>query len=369
VAWGGLFAGVVGNVTGKPLLRWPSWLSFRNHRLRLLVLAAGLLALLAVLPLELRVGGELEIAPARNTDVRAQVGGIIEAVYKEEGDVVAAGDTLARLSDRELHVRKRMVETDLEERRARFRLLQAGPRAEELKVGRLAVAKSEQRLRYAKTELERARRLAASEAASRQELDRAEEQVSVQTAELEGERARLQVLLAGSRPEEIAAMQEEIAHSEAELEHVESELARVWVTAAHGGTVTTPKLRERIGEYVKPGDLIAEVHALQTVTAEISLPEQDVGEVQVGRRGVVRLRAYPERAFEGRVVAIAPAAVEIPGMRGRIVKATIELANPQGLLKPAMTGYARIACGRRSALDLLTRGLRRFIRLEFWSWW
>jgi len=367
--WAGLFVGVAGNVTGKRLLRWPAALSWRSHRVRALAVVAGIVLALYLLPLELRVGGELDVAPALNTDVRAQVEGIIEAVYKEEGDRVSPGDTLARLSDRDCRVRLRMAETELGEKRAKLRLLEAGPRAEEVEVARLAAAKTEERLRYARAELARNRELAENEAASRRELEHSEEAVSVLATELEEDRARLRMLALGSRPEEIAAMREEIAHSEAERAHLEGELARVWVTAPHAGIVTTPKLRERIGELVKPGDLIAEVYALETVTAEIAVPEQDIGEVRVGRPGSVRLRAYPERAFEGRVVSVAAAALEAPGQRGRIVKATMELSNADGLLKPSMTGYARISCGKRRALDVLTRGVRRFFRLELWSWW
>jgi multidrug resistance efflux pump len=367
--WVGLFAGVVGNVTGKPLVRWPEALSWKSHRLRAVALVAGAILALYVVPLELRVGGELDIAPARNTDVRAQVEGIIDAVYEDEGNRVAAGDTLARLSDRDFRVRLRMAETELGEKRAKLHLLEAGPRAEEVEVARLAVAKAEERLRYARAEVARNRTLAESEAASRRELEQSEETVSVLATELEEDRARLRMLALGSRPEEIAAMREEIAHSEAERQHLEGEVARTWVVAPHAGVVTTPKLRERIGENVKPGDLIAEVYALETVTAEIAVPEQDIGEVRVGRPGSVRLRAYPERAFEGRVVAVAASAVEAPGQRARVVKATMELPNSDGLIKPSMTGYARISCGKRRALDVLTRGVRRFFRLEMWSWW
>jgi multidrug resistance efflux pump len=238
-----------------------------------------------------------------------------------------------------------------------------------VEVSRLAVAKTEETLRYARANLDRSRRLAATEAVAPRELEQAEEQVSGLTNELERERAQYKMLVAGTRPQEITAMREEIAHSEAEMAHIEGELARAWVTAPHGGVVVTPKLHERIGEYVKPGDLIGEVYALETATAEIAVPEQDIGEVHVGQPGSVRLRAYPERAFEGRVIAIAAAAVEPQGQRSRVVKATIELANAEGLLKPSMTGYARISCGKRRALDVLTRGIRRFLRVEFWSWW
>ncbi|MGH7567870.1 MAG: PqqD family peptide modification chaperone [Gemmatimonadales bacterium] len=364
-----LFAAVVGSVTGKSLLRWPAWLSPRNHRVRLAALVVGVLGLLYIVPVQLKVGGEFEVAPGQNADIRAQVEGTIAAVFVKEGARVTGGDTLARLSDRDLGAQLRMAEAQLGERRAQLRLLEAGPRPEEIEVARLAVAKAEGHLRLATQELERMRALAAREAASREELERAEGAVAVRTTELAEERGRVRILTAGSRPEAIAAMREEIARAEAELEHLKDQVRDVWVTASHGGVVTTPKLHERVGEYVKPGDLIAEVHALETVTAEIAVSERDIGDVAVGQRGAVRLRAFPERTFEGRVTAIAPAAGDVPGMRGKFVKVTIELPNPEGRLKPQMSGYARIYCGERPALDALTRRFRRFIRVEFWSWW
>jgi multidrug resistance efflux pump len=365
----GLFAAVVGSVTGKPVLRWPAWLSPRNHRLRFTALTATLVGLLYVLPVALKVGGEFEVAPRQNADVRAQVEGTIAAVFVKEGERVAAGDTLARLSDRDLAARLRMAEARLGEKRAQLQLLGAGPRPEEVAVARLAVEKAEDRLRVARRAHDRVKALAATQAASREELEQAGDTVALRTTELAQERSRLQVLMAGSRPETIAAMRQEAAQAEAEQRHLEQQLGQVWITAPHAGIVTTPKLHQRVGEYVKPGDLVAEVHALETVTAEIAVSERDIGDVNVGQRGVVRLRAYPDRTFEGRVTAVAPAAGEVAGVRGKFIKVTIELPNTDGVLKPHMTGYARIYCGERRALDVLTRRFRRFFRVEFWSWW
>jgi hypothetical protein len=39
------------------------------------------------------------------------------------------------------------------------------------------------------------------------------------------------------------------------------------------------------------------------------------------------------------------------------------------MLKPQMTGKAKIYCGERTILDLMTRRLSRTLRVEFWSWW
>jgi hypothetical protein len=80
------------------------------------------------------------------------------------------------------------------------------------------------------------------------------------------------------------------------------------------------------------------------------------------------LRAYPERLFQGRVTAIAPAA-EVSPSGDRIVRVRISIPNDSAYVKPEMSGYARIYCGQRSALDVLTRRFRRLVRVEFWSWW
>src|SRR5207249_1460446 len=84
---------------------------------------------------------------------------------------------------------------------------------------------------------------------------------------------------------------QEIVSAQAQQHRLEERLARLVVTAPHGGVITTPKLQERIGEYVKPGDLIAQVYAVDTVAAEIAVPEREIGDVRVGQLGVRRLRA------------------------------------------------------------------------------
>jgi HlyD family secretion protein len=164
----------MGNVAGKSPLRWPAWLSPKNNRLRLPgTFAAGLLVLY-FLPVELKVGGEVEVAPARNTDVRAQVEGIIDDVFVKERDRVAAGDTLARLADHDYRSRLEMADAELAEKRANLRLLEAGARPEERDVARSAVGRAEERLRFAQAELERTRRLVAIEASPKSDLERAE---------------------------------------------------------------------------------------------------------------------------------------------------------------------------------------------------
>ena len=55
-----------------------------------------------------------------------------------------------------------------------------------------------------------------------------------------------------------------------------------------------------------------------------------------------------------------------PGVR--VVRVVTLIDNPDGLLKAEMTGYAKIAAGRKPVIVAFTRALVRFVMLEMWSW-
>ena len=343
--------------------------SSRKRRATWLALTVVMVALVFVVRVPLRVGGAFELLPARNADVPATIGGVIERVYVEEGSVVETGDTIARLSEYDHRARLRAVEADVAEREAQLRLLKAGARREEIALAHLAVVRAEEPLRVAQAEAERARELAAKQVATRAELDRAEEQAATLANELAQAKGRLAMLSAGSRPEEIAATAQAVARAVAERNRLEAEIARLVVTAPHGGVVMTPRLWEKVGSYVEPGDLVAEVHALDHLTATIDVSERDIGEVQVGQPVALRLRAYPTRTFRGTVTRIAGAAADTGYIGERTVRVEVDLPNDKHALRPRMTGYARIHVGDRRAVDVLTRRIRRYVRVEFWSWW
>ena len=133
--------------------------------------------------------------------------------------------------------------------------------------------------------------------------------------------------------------------------------------------ITTPKPREKIGRHVTKGDLIADVHALRTVTAEIAVSEKDISDVRVGQPVLLKARAYAWTSFRGEVTSIAPVATKAEdGQPARTVVVT-RLDNPSLLLKPEMTGNAKISCGTRRLYEIVFRRLIRFVRVEFWSWW
>ena len=76
-------------------------------------------------------------------------------------------------------------------------------------------------------------------------------------------------------------------------------------------------------------------------------------------------------SFEGTVTSIAPVATvaQQNSQAGPTVLVMTQLENRAMLLRPSMSGRAKIYCGERNALELLLRRVVRYFRVEFWSWW
>jgi multidrug resistance efflux pump len=177
-------------------------------------------------------------------------------------------------------------------------------------------------------------------------------------------------LRAGTRPEQIQATEAEVSRLELQRKYLEGQLQRLLVVSPLTGVVTTHRLREKTGATVAKGELIAQVQELDTVTAEISVPEQEISEVTLGQEVYLKARAHVDKGFHGQVVAISPVAAKpAENVAQRFFVVTTQLENPDLRLKGEMTGNAKISCGQRRLYEIVFRRLVRFVRVEFWSWW
>jgi Cu(I)/Ag(I) efflux system membrane fusion protein len=81
-----------------------------------------------------------------------------------------------------------------------------------------------------------------------------------------------------------------------------------------------------------PGDVLYQIADLSSVWVVAEVAEQDIGLVKVGSVAHVRLDAYQNKIFQGKVSFISPTL----NAATRTVQVRVEMSNRQGLLKPAM---------------------------------
>ena len=354
-----------------------------KRRIALAALAGAILVVLFLGRMDLRIVGGFNILPEENADVRAAVDGIIEEIYVDEGVEVQAGDLIARLSDRDVRAELQKIGSAMEAAEAKLRLLVAGPRPEEIEQGRIDVARNAEAIKFATSRLERDKSLFENNLVSKQELEVSEASLAELTSGSATAKSRLDVLLAGPRPEEIEAMKASLASLESQRRYLEEQLRLMRVVSPASGIVATPsrQLKEMRRQMVSKGALIAKVYELKTVTAEIIVPEKEIADIKVGQEVALKARSYPDQTFHGRVTSIATAAQGGAAMpaaptpsgsvsaSGKTILVTTEIDNPALLLKAQMTGQAKIYCGERRIFDLVTRRLARTVKVEFWSWW
>jgi membrane fusion protein (multidrug efflux system) len=200
-------------------------------------------------------------------------------------------------------------------------LLRLDPLAAEVEVARaeaaLAQAKSE--LDLARANLERLRSLASSRVSSEKDLDQA----------ANDERVALATWRA----------------ADASLRDARDRLEKKTITAPFAGV-----LREfpvEVGEYVAPGERVAELLELSRVRIEIGLRDREAVAVSAGAVARVEAEARPGERFEGTVTRVAGAA----DPKTRKFAVQVELANPEERLLPGMIAKVELDLGQgREAL-------------------
>lgn len=92
------------------------------------------------------------------------------------------------------------------------------------------------------------------------------------------------------------------------------------------------------GDFVTPGTRVAVVVRVDPLRVELTVPEQFVSVVGIGRPVSLQVDAYPGRTFTGQVRYVSPALSA--STRALVVEAVV--ANPAGELKPGFFATARI---------------------------
>jgi GAF domain-containing protein/multidrug resistance efflux pump len=152
-----------------------------------------------------------------------------------------------------------------------------------------------------------------------------------------------------------------------ELALLDEELGLTTVRAPAAGLVLTPRMEERTGTSLAEGDPLLVLGRTDTLELEFGVAQQDVLRVRQGQEVRLRVDALPSRTFDGRVTSIAELPLEQDGEIRYPVRAAV--ANPGGLLKPAMAAHARVLTDPASTVTRALRAPSRWARLMWWRIW
>jgi HlyD family secretion protein len=162
----------------------------------------------------------------------------------------------------------------------------------------------------------------------------AEAQVAIAQAQFDD-------VLAGPTPEEIAVAEAAVGQAQAEANALRTKIDQLTLKSPIDGIVLSQSLRQ--GELAAPAAPIISLANLTEVRLIGYVPENQIGQVQLGQEVSVVVDSFANRSFVGHVVHVSdqpeftPRNVVVAEERLNTFYAVeIHLLNPEGLLKPGM---------------------------------
>jgi RND family efflux transporter MFP subunit len=207
------------------------------------------------------------------------------------------------------------------------------------------------------------------------QLDDGEDRVKLAQAEAALAQSRRELAEAEFRNDPSAAGQAKIRADlhDAEVQLEQQRVAASQLRAPIAGIVVTPKVEEKTGTMVKPGDRFAEIVGQDRIAAEMSVPETDLELVHPGNKVALKLNAFPTATFEGTVERVGAQTQAAAGEQYFLARAIFN--NPRGLARDGMVGRARIhsvggwfQSGWYPVGYTLLRSPFRWLWEKIWSW-
>ena len=325
--------------------------------------------------------------------VGSKVGGRVESVLVKEGQEVGLAQPLVRFDTADLKAQLAQQQARYDQQRAALDKLERGarpeekaqahaatetarasleavrnwPRQEEVAQARAAVAAAEAEVKNAEAAYQRAERLREGGDISKQEYDAAKYRLDNLRAQHTAQRHQLDLLLNGSRKEDIQAAQEryrqaqeaerlvlagtraeDIAAARAQLAEAQARIAQIKVQLAEGEVAAPANaivevLSVRPGDLLTPNQTVAQLLEKDQIWVRIYVPEPQLGLIKVGQRARVKVDTFRDRTFDGAVEQInsvgefTPRNIQSRDERNhQVFGVKVKIDNREGILKSGM---------------------------------
>ncbi|BDG59011.1 HlyD family secretion protein [Caldinitratiruptor microaerophilus] len=289
-------------------------------------------------PRPLTASGTVEADTVR---VAAEVGGRVLELGAREGEVVRAGQVVARLDSRLAEARVQEAEAALATARARYEEAAGGTRDEVIRQARAALDQARVQRDAAARERDRLRALVSGGAATAAQLDQAEDRLRAADKALAAAQAAYDQARAGATRAALAVLERAVEQAEAAVKLARLQADLSTVRAPVDGVVSAELAHP--GEVVAPGAPLVEIVDTRRLWVRVYIPEADLVRLRTGQPAEVRVDGLPDRRFPASVRWIAPEAeftprnVQTPSERTRIVFAVkVAVTDPEGHLKPGL---------------------------------
>ena len=256
---------------------------------------------------ELKVSGTMEVT---SVELSFKVGGRLTQRLVDEGQMVTAGQVLARLEDDELKDERSARSADQRAAQAGLADLQAGSRREEIAQGEAALARMKADAERRANDAVRMENLYKREVIPLKDLEAARAGRDTSAAAAREAEEHLRLLRVGPRPDAVREKRARAEAAGAGLSLAETRLSQSTLSAPLAGLILAKHAEP--GEMLAPGAPVVTVGKMDEVWLRAYIPENELGRVKVGQPARITVDTWPGRVFEGRISFISPQAEFTP---------------------------------------------------------
>ena len=279
--------------------------------------------------------------------VSSKLSGQIRKINIEEGDKVKSGGLLLELDHDLLDIQLRQAEARVQQAEAQLRLLQSGARKEDIEVTEQSLKQAKINLEQAKQDKERYSSLYETRTITKKQYDDAVARYDVALAQYNSAKENVDKIKSIIRPEEIQSANANLKSLMAGADLLRKNIEDCKVYAPVDGFVSKKYVEE--GEIVSPQSSLMKISDLETVDLVIYLTEVEMAKVKLGQNADIKIDAYKDKTFNGKIIYISPEAeftpknIQTQDERTKLVFAVkIRIPNPKFELKPGMPADASL---------------------------
>jgi HlyD family secretion protein len=279
--------------------------------------------------------------------LRTEANGQIVRFELEEGDRIDKGDIICQQDHQKLDHQLTLAEAQIEEIKARLRLLRKGAREEEIERAKASLDAAMSTMAEAEREFRRIEQLVAEKARPSAMLERAETSLELSRRKYDIAQKEYEIVKLGSRKEQIEAAEAQLKQAIAQMNLIKSQIEDAAILSPIEG-VLTEKIAEE-GEFLPAGSLVAKITNLNDIWMKIYLSEKDFGKVRLHDNVKISIDSFPGKKFDAHITYLSPEAeftpknIQTKEERVKLVFAVkVTIDNPQGYLKPGLPADAEI---------------------------
>ncbi|MBZ5509980.1 MAG: efflux RND transporter periplasmic adaptor subunit [Acidobacteriia bacterium] len=172
--------------------------------------------------------------------------------------------------------------------------------------------------------------------------------------------------LAANDGTEAGIQQVQAEYWTAESNRGRERLERTRLRSPIDGVVATPHIDTLGGTKLAAGDTLAKVVNTSHATVDVAVDETDVPLLEAGEKATVKLDGFPLRRFVGRVDLISPMSTAVEDKR--VYFARVDIPNPEGIIRPGMSGISKLSVGWKPAGYVMFRGFGMWLWAKLWAW-